>query len=83
MYSPGAVAVGNLYHIEGMIDYLGNFNTVALGGAVVDSSTSKLGAGLAIRGFLSGEGGDEPAGTVAQIAQRDGDHADTPTRSPR
>jgi len=56
-YSPGAIAVGNLYHVEGNIDYLGAHDTVALGAGVVDSSTSKLGAGLAIRGFLSGDGG--------------------------
>jgi hypothetical protein len=56
-YSPGALAVGNLYHIEGNIDYLGYADTVALGAGVVDSSTSKLGAGIGIRGFLSGDGG--------------------------
>lgn len=56
-YSPGALALGNLYHIEGNIDYIGVGDAVALGGAVVDSSTSKLGAGLGLRGFLSGDGG--------------------------
>lgn len=56
-YSPAALSLGNLYHVEGSVDYLGGLNTVALGGAVVDSSTSKLGAGLALRGFLSGQGG--------------------------
>jgi hypothetical protein len=56
-YSPGALALGNLYHIEGNIDYIGVGNAVALGGGVVDSSTSKLGAGLGLRGFLSGDGG--------------------------
>jgi hypothetical protein len=56
-YSPGALAVGNLYHIEGNIDYLGYADTVALGAGVVDSSTSKLGAGIGIRGFLAGDGG--------------------------
>lgn len=56
-YSPGALAVGNLYHVEGNIDYLGYADTVALGAGVVDSSTSQLGAGIGIRGFLSGDGG--------------------------
>jgi hypothetical protein len=56
-YSPGALAMGNLYHIEGNIDYIGVGDTVALGAGVVDSSTSKLGAGIGLRGFLSGEGG--------------------------
>jgi hypothetical protein len=56
-YSPGALALGNLYHIEGNIDYIGVGDAVALGGGVVDSSTSKLGAGLGLRGFLSGDGG--------------------------
>jgi len=56
-YSPGALALGNLYHIEGNIDYIGVGDAVALGGGVVDSSTSKLGAGIGLRGFLSGDGG--------------------------
>lgn len=56
-YSPGALSLGNLYHIEGNIDYIGVGDAVALGGAVVDSSTSKLGAGIGLRGFLSGDGG--------------------------
>jgi hypothetical protein len=56
-YSPGALAMGNLYHIEGNIDYIGVGDAVALGGGVVDSSTSKLGAGIGLRGFLSGDGG--------------------------
>lgn len=56
-YSPGALAMGNLYHIEGNIDYIGVADTVALGGAVIDSSTSKIGAGIGLRGFLSGDGG--------------------------
>jgi hypothetical protein len=54
-YSPAALALGNLYHIEGNVDYLGDLHAVALGGAVVDSSTSKIGAGLGLRGFLSGD----------------------------
>lgn len=56
-YSPAALALGKLYHIEGNVDYSSFPNTVALGGAVVDSSTSSLGAGLSLRGFLSGEEG--------------------------
>jgi hypothetical protein len=49
--------MGNLYHMEGNIDYIGVGDAVALGAGVVDSSTSKLGAGLGLRGFLSGDGG--------------------------
>jgi len=56
-YSPAALALGNLYHIEANIDYISALNTVALGGAAVDSSTSKLGAGISLRGFLSGDDG--------------------------
>jgi len=56
-YSPGALSLGNLYHIEGNVDYMSELKTVALGAAVVDSSTSKLGAGVGLRGFLAGEGG--------------------------
>src|SRR6476620_4800205 len=35
-YSPAALAFGHLYHIEGNVDYLGGYDTVALGGAVTD-----------------------------------------------
>jgi hypothetical protein len=56
-YSPGALSLGNLYHIEGNVDYLSAIKTAALGGAVVDSSTSKVGAGVGLRGFLSGHDG--------------------------
>jgi len=56
-YSPAALALGDLYHIEANLDYMTAFETVALGAAAVDSSTSKIGAGFGIRGFLSGEDG--------------------------
>jgi hypothetical protein len=56
-YSPAALSLGNLYHIEGNVDYMSGLRTTALGGAVVDSSTSKLGAGVGLRGFLSGNNG--------------------------
>jgi hypothetical protein len=56
-YSPGALALGNLYHIEANLDYLAALDTVALGAAAVDSSTSKVGAGIGLRGFLSGDDG--------------------------
>jgi len=56
-YNPAALVLGKLYHIEGSVDYLPEFNTVALGVAVVDSATSRVGAGVAFRGFLSGDEG--------------------------
>lgn len=56
-YSPAGLALGNLYHIEANLDYLGGLDTVALGGAVTDSSTSKLTAGISLRGFLAGSDG--------------------------
>jgi hypothetical protein len=56
-YNPAALVLGKLYHLEGSVDYIPAFNTVALGAAVVDSSTSKVGAGLAFRGFIPGEEG--------------------------
>lgn len=56
-YSPAALALGRVYHVEGVVDYMPGFNTVALGANVVDSSTSKLGAGIGLRGFISGDGG--------------------------
>jgi hypothetical protein len=56
-YSPAALSLGNLYHIEANLDYMTAFETVALGAAAVDSSTSKIGAGIGLRGFLSGDDG--------------------------
>lgn len=56
-YSPAGLALGRLYHIEGNVDYIPDANGVALGAGVVDSSTSQLGAGVGIRGFISGSGG--------------------------
>lgn len=56
-YNPAALVLGKLYHIEGVVDYSSAYSGVALGAAVVDSSTSKVGAGLAFRGFLSGDTG--------------------------
>ncbi len=56
-YNPAALVVGHLYHIEGSVDYMPEFHSVALGGQVVDSSTAKIGAGVGLRGFLSGNTG--------------------------
>ena len=36
-YSPAAVSLGKLYHIEGNVDYMVDAKTAALGAAVVDS----------------------------------------------
>jgi opacity protein-like surface antigen len=56
-YNPAGLAVGRLYHVEGIVDYMPDMKTVGLGGAIVDSSTSRLAAGVAFRGFLSGNTG--------------------------
>lgn len=58
-YNPAGVALGKLYHIEGQLDYQAEINTVGLGAAVVDSSTTIIGAGLSFRGFLTGQDGAE------------------------
>jgi hypothetical protein len=55
-YNPAALVLGRLYHIEGLVDYMPDLKTVALGGAVIDSATSRVGAGFGLRGFL-GSGG--------------------------
>ena len=57
MYSPAALAIGSLYHIEGQVDYISQAQGVALGAAVVDSATTRLGAGVGLRGFISGDDG--------------------------
>ncbi len=56
-YNPAGLALGRLYHVEGVVDYIPGLHTVALGGAVVDSSTSRLAAGFGLRGLLSGTEG--------------------------
>jgi len=56
-YNPAGLVVGKVYHLEGVVDYMPDLKTVALGGAIVDSSTSRLSAGMSLRGFLSGQGG--------------------------
>jgi hypothetical protein len=53
-YNPAGLVLGKLYHLEGVVDYMPDLRTLSLGGAVVDSSTSSLGAGFALRGFLGG-----------------------------
>jgi hypothetical protein len=55
-YNPASLVLGKLYHIEGLIDYMPDMKTVALGGAVIDSATSRVGAGFGLRGFV-GAGG--------------------------
>jgi hypothetical protein len=56
-YNPAALVLGRLYHIEGVVDYSSAWSGAALGAAVVDSATSRVGAGIAFRGFLSGDVG--------------------------
>jgi hypothetical protein len=56
-YNPAGLVVGRLYHLEGVVDYMADMKTVALGGSIVDSSTSRLAAGISFRGFLGGDGG--------------------------
>jgi opacity protein-like surface antigen len=56
-YNPAGLVVGRLYHVEGLADYMPDMKTFALGGSIVDSSTSRLAAGVSFRGFMSGKGG--------------------------
>jgi hypothetical protein len=56
-YNPAALVVGRVYHVEGLVDYMADMRTVALGGTIVDSSTSRMSAGVSFRGFLGGQGG--------------------------
>lgn len=56
-YNPAALVLGRSYHLEGTVDYQGGADTVALGGAVADSATSRLAGAVAFRGFLSGDHG--------------------------
>jgi opacity protein-like surface antigen len=56
-YNPAGLAVGRYYHVEGLIDYMPDRSTVAFGGSIIDSLTSRLAVGVALRGFVSGETG--------------------------
>jgi hypothetical protein len=56
-YNPAGLTIGKVYHVEGAVDYMADMKTVALGGAIVDSSTTRLAAAFGARGFLSGQGG--------------------------
>lgn len=56
-YNPAALVLGKLYHLEGSVDYMSAWDAVALGAAAVDSATSRVGAGIAFRGFIAGDEG--------------------------
>lgn len=55
-YNPAALSLGKLYHVEGQVDHMQG-DTTAVGASVVDSSTSRLSAGVGGRGFFSGRDG--------------------------
>lgn len=56
-YNPAGLATGKLYHIESLTGYEPNAKRWTVGGAVADSISSVVGAGLSFRGVL---GGDSP-----------------------
>lgn len=56
-YNPAALSNGKLYHAEGSADYLDDVDTFALGAAIAESHPSQVSAGVAARGFLSGDDG--------------------------
>jgi hypothetical protein len=51
-YNTSGLPLGKLYHLEGMFDLQPSKDTIGLGAAVVDSSTSSLAAGISIRGLI-------------------------------
>ena len=60
-YNPAALASGRLYHLDGYADYSPNTDTLILGGAIVDSLTSSLAAGMSARAMLA-QGNTAPDG---------------------
>lgn len=52
-YNPAGLATGRLYHLEGSVMYEPSWGRFAFTSSVVDSMTSKLAAGLSVRGILS------------------------------
>lgn len=51
-YNPAALPLGQLYHLEAQGDYHPATDQFSVKGAVADSMTSMLGAGLSLRGFI-------------------------------
>lgn len=51
-YNTAGLPLGKVYHLEGLFDLQPSKDTIGLGAAVVDSSTSALAAGLSIRGMI-------------------------------
>jgi hypothetical protein len=56
--NPANLPLGGLYHIEAFMGYQPQLKRLSFGGSVVDSMTSRLAAGLSLRGFA----GDNDAG---------------------
>lgn len=59
-YNTAALPLGGIYHIEGSFDYQPSNDLVGLGASIVDSVTSKLAAGISIRGSIATDESDEP-----------------------
>ena len=57
--NPANLPIGGLYHVESLVSYEPQQGRLGWGASAVDSMTSKLAAGLSVRGlFLDNEAGD-------------------------
>ncbi|MDB4974004.1 MAG: hypothetical protein JWN48_2345 [Myxococcaceae bacterium] len=57
--NPANLVLGGVYHLEGFAAYDPTFKRVGVGGSVVDSMTSRVGAGASVRGlFGNNDAGD-------------------------
>jgi hypothetical protein len=65
--NPANLVLGGLYHIENFNGYSPTFKRYTFGGAVVDSMTSKLAAGISARGFLGDNDAGENSGWEGRI----------------
>lgn len=65
--NPANLVLGGLYHIESFLGYDPQFKRLAVGGAVVDSMTSRLAAGFSARGLFGENGAGENGGFEGRI----------------
>jgi hypothetical protein len=65
-YDPAAMALARVYHIESSTTFVPTYGRWIFGGAIVDSNTSRLAAGLSFRGIL-GDGNNGWSGLDGRL----------------
>lgn len=65
--NPANLVLGGLYHIESFFGYDPTFKRISVGGAVVDSMTSRLAAGISARSLFGDNNAGENSGWEGRI----------------